>query len=68
MQLNDIPVDYEHFLTIIEACNNGDELAAIQGALDQEISLQRSKDTGGEDGMFFYFLIFNMKCFTFQII
>lgn len=51
-QLSDIPVEYDHFLTIIEACQSGEELIAVQEILEQEIIFQRSRDTGGEDGKF----------------
>lgn len=39
----------ESFLVILRSCSTKDELNAIQKSVREEIALQRSKDTGGDD-------------------
>lgn len=47
--LSDVPVTSEHFLAVIEKCQDSNELAATKEAIEEEIRVQRSKDTGGKD-------------------
>ncbi|VDP16394.1 unnamed protein product, partial [Soboliphyme baturini] len=48
--LNDVPLKYEDFLTVLETCDSTDELSATIEILQKEIDVQRSKDIGGTDG------------------
>ncbi len=41
----------ETFLTVIKTSDNADEVEAVREMVDTEISRQRSRDTGGDDGM-----------------
>lgn len=42
----------ESFLTIIKASDSAEEMQAVKELVDADIARQRSKDTGGENGMF----------------
>ncbi|KFD47509.1 hypothetical protein M513_11603 [Trichuris suis] len=44
-----VPLKYEDFITVLEATDDADELNGTMESLQQEIELQRSKDTGGAD-------------------
>uniref|UniRef100_A0A5S6QNQ0 PXA domain-containing protein n=1 Tax=Trichuris muris TaxID=70415 RepID=A0A5S6QNQ0_TRIMR len=47
-----VPLKYEDFISILEATEDADELNGTMESLQQEIELQRSKDTGGADDSF----------------
>uniref|UniRef100_A0A914XQG5 protein-ribulosamine 3-kinase n=1 Tax=Plectus sambesii TaxID=2011161 RepID=A0A914XQG5_9BILA len=47
--LSEVPVNYEDFVAILQASTNIEELRAMGESLDDEIAMQRAKDTGGED-------------------
>uniref|UniRef100_A0A915L443 PXA domain-containing protein n=1 Tax=Romanomermis culicivorax TaxID=13658 RepID=A0A915L443_ROMCU len=47
--LSDVTITSDHFLAVVEKCQDLDELTAIKEAVEEEIRVQRSKDTGGKD-------------------
>lgn len=47
----------DSFLTIAKTSDSVDELQAIKEKVDAEIARQRSNDTGGDDGTFFWFIV-----------
>jgi len=51
LQCKDTSFSNETFLTALKTSDNIEELQAVKEKVDQDIVRQRSKDTGGDDGM-----------------
>lgn len=50
LQLMDVPMDTDDFLNILSTSKHPEELRCIKEAILQELRIQRSKDTGGQNG------------------
>lgn len=48
----------EGFITILRLTNNVGELLAVQEKVNLEIALQRSRDSGGDDGSIAFIIYF----------
>ena len=60
-QCGEAPLTNDCFLLILKTTDSVDELEAVKEKVDLDIARQRSKDSGGEDGMLSACVIVNHR-------